>query len=327
MRFSLFLLSVLLLFSFSWNTRHFNRLTALYAKNPEKCLKTSLRLEKWDGNAPAPYMFAAMIYLDQTSEARSLRSAYSTIGKSFNQAEKFEKFRNEELVESSLWKRYMVRIDSVSGDLYSRLKSDLKSDLARSLERKRLKLGFGKIRNSEVINDDKEIAEVSNDRGDETSENIKSNEYFGLPQGMEKISSFSYSEEQKMLQLINEERIRQGMQPLVWEEKLAEAARYHSCDMATQNYFNHDSYDRVDNSLIKVGKTFERIRKFYKDSFVNSENIAAGNAEADKTYIQWYNSSGHYKNMFNSESVKCGIGVFYDPNSTYKYYWVFCTAK
>ena len=77
---------------------------------------------------------------------------------------------------------------------------------------------------------------------------------------------------------------------------------------------------------MEVGGTFSRIKKFYSKSFVNSENIAAGNESPQVTYEQWYNSPGHYENMTNPASNKVGLGVFYDANSTYGYYWVFCSA-
>lgn len=328
MRFFLFFLSIGIMFSFSSYTRHLHRLTNLYYKNPDKCLSTSLRLQKWDGNSPVPYMFAAIVYLDKSKENKSFRSTYSALGKSFNQAVQFEKFQNKELAVLKLWENYKQHLDSISTEFYHELEEKSCPDLVRSLERKRTRMGFGNLNELSEKNELEENENVPETINTESDANVVgSTAYFGLPNGYEKVVSYSRSEEQMLLDLINEERVSQGMRPLVWEEKLAEAARYHSCDMATQNYFNHDSYDRIDNHLIKVGKTFDRIRKFYSDSFVNSENIAAGNAGADHTYKQWYNSSGHYKNMFNPESAKCGIGVYYDPNSTYQYYWSFCTAK
>jgi uncharacterized protein YkwD len=118
-----------------------------------------------------------------------------------------------------------------------------------------------------------------------------------------------------------------GLPELEWVEDLANAARYHAYDMATQNYFSHDTYDRIDGKLVKVGGTFPRIKRFYSSTFVNTENIAAGSAGADQTYRQWFTSPGHHKNMFNKSATKVGVGLYYYPGSTYKYYWVFCTAK
>ena len=150
--------------------------------------------------------------------------------------------------------------------------------------------------------------------------------YYGLPIGNERIKSASITYEKEILGIINSERKKQGMQELIWEEDLARAARYHAYDLATQKYFDHNSYDRKNGKLIKVGGTFERIHRFYSKTFVNSENIAAGSSNPGGTYNQWYKSPGHYKNMFNRKSKKVGIGLYYDKDSLYGYYWVFCNA-
>jgi uncharacterized protein YkwD len=117
------------------------------------------------------------------------------------------------------------------------------------------------------------------------------------------------------------------MDTLVWNDDLARACRYHANDMAAQDYFTHDSQDLVNGKTVSVGDAFERIGKFYSKTFVNSENIAAGSSDAAGTYDQWYNSPGHYDNMFNRSSKKAAIGMAKDPESPWGYYWVFCTAE
>ena len=144
-------------------------------------------------------------------------------------------------------------------------------------------------------------------------------QYYGLALGTEMIPSHSKVSEKEMLVLVNTERKKKGMGPLVWKESLANAARYHAYDMGSQDYFSHDSQDRKGNKLIEVGGTFKRIKKFHTTSFANSENIAAGNETAEATYSQWYHSPGHYANMFNKSSQEVGIGVAYIPGSTYGY--------
>ena len=151
--------------------------------------------------------------------------------------------------------------------------------------------------------------------------------YYGMPVGDEDINSHSFSKEKEMIRLINLERERKGMEALKWDFSLTRAARYHANDMATQRYFSHSTYDRIDGELVEIGGTFKRIRKFYDLRFVNSENIAAGSESAEDTYDQWFTSKGHYANMFNAVSKYVGVGVAYDPTSPYKYYWVFCTAR
>ena len=55
----------------------------------------------------------------------------------------------------------------------------------------------------------------------------------------------------------------------------------------------------------------------------SGENIAAGNATADKTVLeQWRNSKGHYENMIRPQYTRIGIGLVHIPGSEYGYYWV-----
>ena len=62
------------------------------------------------------------------------------------------------------------------------------------------------------------------------------------------------------------------------------------------------------------------------------ENIAAGNASGSATFTQWkeddkdYSGQGHRRNMLG-DFTKIGIARAYDPNSTYKYYWVMVLSK
>ena len=59
-----------------------------------------------------------------------------------------------------------------------------------------------------------------------------------------------------------------------------------------------------------------------------AENIAAGNKSGEKTFNQWkednkpYSGQGHRRNMLSTSATKIGLAYAYDPNSTYKYYWV-----
>ena len=96
---------------------------------------------------------------------------------------------------------------------------------------------------------------------------------------------------QNMLLLVNQFRASGGtcgdeelpsVPPLRLNRLLNEAAREHAADMAANNYFAHESLDGRQPA--------DRIRaKGYRGSNYG-ENIAAGNASADATFIQWKNS-------------------------------------
>lgn len=101
--------------------------------------------------------------------------------------------------------------------------------------------------------------------------------------------------------------------PLAMHPLLTLAARKHSKDMATKNYFAHDNLE---------GKSpFDRMKaEGYKGSTMG-ENIAAGNSTAAKTVEQWMNSDGHCANIMNPKYTQLGVGYFYTSTSKYKHYW------
>ena len=144
----------------------------------------------------------------------------------------------------------------------------------------------------------------------------------GLPTGDENFLSSSLEEEMSFLRIINKSREEKGLHPLKLCEDLSRAARYHSYDMGTQNYFQHSSFDRQGKcgNLEKVASFSQRCKRFIS-AFRLAENTAAGNYGAEATFKQWYNSPGHYKNMFSDKYTYIGIGMIKVPNSTYTYYW------
>ena len=153
--------------------------------------------------------------------------------------------------------------------------------------------------------------------------NMEVSKFFnGVPTGQEVVSSSDKDMELEFLDILNKARIDEGLNPLKLDYNLCGAARYHSYDMGSQNYFSHASYDRPYNSgkIIEVCSTFERIKK-WKNNYNMGENIAAGSGSAEGVYNQWINSPGHKKNMFNSSWTKIGIGFVKVPGSKHTYYW------
>ncbi|HZV82336.1 MAG TPA: CAP domain-containing protein, partial [Geobacteraceae bacterium] len=72
--------------------------------------------------------------------------------------------------------------------------------------------------------------------------------------------------ETEILTLVNQERSAQHLHSLSWDTELHDAARGHSVDMATNNYFSHTSQD---------GRTFsDRIQAAGYQYSTAGENIA-----------------------------------------------------
>lgn len=298
----------------------FNRLTKLYNKNPEKCLEAAKRYINYFPSECSSYYYTSKVYFDKSATARNSRTEYSLIKKAIGYAVKFEKTDIENLADKLNWDEDKSAMKSSVILLSNKLSQEDQQSLSASLV-----IAFSKLDKTKEIEVLTEVVDVHENLKTEPSLSRKGF-MFGMPNGNENVRSSNVSEERSLLKMINQERKRLGMEPLVWEEKLAQAARYHAFDLGSQQYFDHNTYDRVNGELVQVGGAFTRIGRFYNSSSLNSENIAAGSEHADGTYEQWFNSKGHYANMFNKHSEKVGIGFYYDENAPFKFYWVFCTA-
>lgn len=112
-------------------------------------------------------------------------------------------------------------------------------------------------------------------------------------------------QEENMLNLLNQERILQGLSPLTLDPALSQIARVKSNDMKTNHYFAHESptYGRVSEMLQSFGYTFTSA----------GENIAH-HATTEKAHAAFMSSDGHRRNILSSAWQKVGIGIVYDAN-------------
>lgn len=122
------------------------------------------------------------------------------------------------------------------------------------------------------------------------------------------------SPESQVLELINQYRAQNGLATLEVSPMLTRSSRWMSMDMARNGYFGHvDSQGR---------DPFTRLASF-RYSFRTSmgENIAAGNQDAQSTFLQWRNSPEHDANMLSSNYHMIGVGRVSLPGSVYHWYW------
>lgn len=140
---------------------------------------------------------------------------------------------------------------------------------------------------------------------------------FGVPSANEDY-------EQQVIELVNAQRFANGnLPPLKRESTLTDSARYHATDMGQDDYFNHDSYDRVDGVLVQVCETWDRVLSYYGSGWsALAENIAAGYSTPEQVMNGWMNSSGHRANILNPNLREIGVGYAYVSDSSYDRYWV-----
>jgi len=106
--------------------------------------------------------------------------------------------------------------------------------------------------------------------------------------------------EKRMLTLVNQERVKVGVKPLVWDESLAKVGRKHSEDMFRRGYFSHYSPEGKD-----VGGRLEASGINYT---VVGENLALA-PDVGRAHIGLINSQGHRRNILDPVFNKAGIGV------------------
>ena len=126
-----------------------------------------------------------------------------------------------------------------------------------------------------------------------------SNEHVTLPFKVENTRPRPDLEKQ-MLDLVNEERVAAGLNPLQADPELTEVARRHSADMFARGYFAHDTPE---------GRTpFDRMRDANVRFITAGENLALA-PTIPVAHTGLMNSPGHRANILRPQFGRVGIGV------------------
>lgn len=119
---------------------------------------------------------------------------------------------------------------------------------------------------------------------------------------------------ERVLELVNEERAKEGVKPLALDNNLCAVAAMHSEDMVARNFFSHENPDGA--------SPFDRMKAYGIRFMAAAENIAAGQTTPEQVMDSWMNSSGHRKNILNNAYGKIGIGIA--MGGDYGIYWTQC---
>ncbi len=112
--------------------------------------------------------------------------------------------------------------------------------------------------------------------------------------------------EQEVVELTNQERAKQGLSPLEVDTELSKVAREKSRDMATSNYFDHNSPNH--------GSPFDMMKSYGISYRTAGENIAKGQQTPEEVVNAWMNSEGHRANILNGEYTHIGVGYVEQGN-------------
>lgn len=137
--------------------------------------------------------------------------------------------------------------------------------------------------------------------------------------------------ERRMAALIRGHSAQKRTQ-LVWDSRLAKAARSRAHDMGRRAYFSHIDPDGHGPNWY-VTKAGYRLPLEWTafDSANQVESILAGRGTAKGAFELWLKTSKHLShllalNRFYQNHDRFGVGHAFVPDSPYLHYWVFITA-
>ena len=106
--------------------------------------------------------------------------------------------------------------------------------------------------------------------------------------------------EARMLELVNAERTKRGLQPLKADPEMTAVARMHSRDMFARGYFSHYTPEGKD--------PFDRMRAAQVRFITAGENLALGQT-LQICHQGLMNSPGHRANILRANYGRLGIGI------------------
>ena len=114
-----------------------------------------------------------------------------------------------------------------------------------------------------------------------------------------------------MAVMVNDERKALGLRELHVVPYLQECAEIRAEEAS--EYYSHTRPDGTD---------FSKVIDYDKISYgYCAENLANTTTTVYETFQQWRNSEKHWAAITNANITHMGIGVFYDPDSEYGWYW------
>ncbi len=107
---------------------------------------------------------------------------------------------------------------------------------------------------------------------------------------------------QQVLDIVNQERSKAGLNALSMDGELSKMAMAKAKDMYDNNYFDHNSPTH--------GSPFDMMKEFGITYQSAGENIAKGQTSPSQVMKDWMNSPGHKANILNKSYTHLGIAFY-----------------
>lgn len=151
------------------------------------------------------------------------------------------------------------------------------------------------------------------------------------------IPNISESQKQDFLTAINNTRsqiqncgiygTKPPVAPLVWSDKLYNAAYTYDYDMVYGSAWSHTGsgteFDIVAMNVegVIASQMEDRIKYYDYTYYSIAENIAMGYSSIEQVMANWLSSDGHCNNLMNADFTEMGMAVLYNKSRKYQYYW------
>lgn len=114
------------------------------------------------------------------------------------------------------------------------------------------------------------------------------------------VDSSNVIDEETVLALVNNSRTALGLNPLILNDALNDAAYNHSADMQENDYFDHTG--------LNGSRFWDRTEAAGYQGQPRGENIAFGQQSAEAVHEAWMNSDGHRANILTEDITEMGLG-------------------
>ena len=120
--------------------------------------------------------------------------------------------------------------------------------------------------------------------------------------------------EYEVLSLVNQERVRNGLDKLAWGDTCAGAA-----ETRAEELVRLYSHTRPDGSQWSTACDSPNNGA----SYVEGENLVVGSSAVspETTVAAWMNSEAHRANILNPDFTKLSVGFYFDPSTKYQTHW------
>ena len=131
------------------------------------------------------------------------------------------------------------------------------------------------------------------------------------------LGDWSHEYEQGVLEYTNEERVKAGLEPLVWSRYQTENAQIRAKELST--HFSHDRLNGEPTIWENIGMAGKTVTVHYEDG----QRILTRLNGDPKSIVQgWMTSDGHRANILNPNATSMAVGCYVAENGNI--YWVQC---